>query len=282
MMRMISYLAVVLAFSQMLLADDRVLSLDYCADQFVLGLGDEAQIIGVSNEARDDHSFYRDRAASIPRYRATADIILTLKPSLVVRSWAGDQRLLTLLEKLDIPVVTITYAEGREGTAQNIAKVAVAIGQDARADVMIADIQARRDALEALPGYNTSATYLTPGAYTSGSGTFIDKVMALAGFGNAFADAGYEGWIPIPMEHMVKTPPSLIVTSFYDSHSAVQNHWGVARHNYVRNLIEETPALDVPGSMMSCSGLFMVDAAEHLRREMDKITENNTGESAGE
>jgi len=278
MMRMISYLVATLVFSQMVLADDRVLSLDYCADQFVLGLADETQIIGVSNEARDDHSFYRDRATGIPRYRATADIILTLKPNLVVRSWAGDKRLLTLLEKLDIPVVTITYAEGREGTAQNIAKVGAAIGQDARADVMIADIKARREALEALPSFDISATYLTPGAYTSGSGTFVDKVMTLAGLGNAFGDAGFEGWIPIPMEHMVKSPPSLIVTSFYDSHSAVQNHWGVARHNYVRSLIEATPALDVPGSMMSCSGLFMVDAAEHLRREMDKIIKENVGE----
>ena len=278
MKRMISYLAATLALSQMVLADDRVLSLDYCADQFVLGLGDESQIIGVSNEARDDHSFYRDRAENIPRYRATADIILTLKPSLVVRSWAGDQRLLTLLEKLNIPVVTITYAEGRGGTAENIARVAAAIGQDARADAMIADINARRTALEAMPSYNTQATYLTPGAYTSGSGTFVDKVMALAGLGNAFADAGFTGWVPIPMEHMVKSPPSLIVTSFYDSHSAVQNHWGIARHNYVRGLIKATPGIDVPGSMMSCSGLFMVDAAEHLRREMDTIIKENTGE----
>lgn len=266
-----SYFLVLTVTATSVIAEDRIISLDYCADQFVLALADENQIIGVSTEARDAHSFYRDRAQDIPRFRADADLILSQNPTLVVRSWAGNARLLTLLDKLEIPVVTIQHFEDPKEIHENILILARAIDQEIRGNNLIEEAEKRLTALQALPKYNSSALYLTPGAFTTGSGTFVDKVMMLAGIGNFFADRDFKGWFPIPMEYLVQTPPSLIVTSFYDSHSAVQNHWGIARHGYIRKMLDDTPSVDVPGSMMACSGLFIIDAAEHLRAQMDAI-----------
>lgn len=267
-----TYFLIALGIAAPTAAEDRIMSLDYCADQFVLALADENQIIGVSSEARDAHSFYRERAKNIPRFRADADQILTQRPSLVVRSWAGDRRLLTLLKRLKIQVITIEHAQDPQGIQSNVLRLAKAIGQESRGNAMIADAETRLARLKELPAYGESAVYLTPGAFTTGSGTFVSKVMALAGIGNSFADRGYTGWFPIPMERLVQSPPTLIVTSFYDSHASVQNHWGIARHGYIRRMLDETPTVDVPGSMMACSGLFIVDAAEHLRGQMDKLT----------
>lgn len=267
-----AYLVVALSIASPLIAEDRIMSLDYCADQFVLALADENQIIGVSNEARDAHSFYRERAKNIPRFRAVADQILTQRPSLVVRSWAGDRRLLDLLNRLRIQVITIEHAEDPKDIQSNVLRIAKAIGQESRGNALITDAEMRMARLKALPAYGESAIYLTPGAFTTGSGTFVSKVMALAGIGNSFADRGYKGWFPIPMERLVQSPPTLIVTSFYDSHASVQNHWGIARHGYIRKMLDEIPTVDVPGSMMACSGLFIVNAAEHLREQMEKLT----------
>lgn len=267
-----------LSITSPLMAEDRIISLDYCADQFVLALADEKQIIGVSSEARDAHSFYRERANNIPRFRADIDQILTQRPSLVVRSWAGDRRLLTLLERLEIQVITIEHAQDMKAIQSNVLRLAKAIGQESRGNAMIADAEMRMARLKALPAYGESAIYLTPGAFTTGAGTFVSKVMALAGIGNSFANKGYTGWFPIPMERLVQSPPSLIVTSFYDSHASVQNHWGIARHDYIRKMLDKTPTVDVPGSMMACSGLFIVDAAEHLRRQMDKLPSTEEAE----
>ena len=272
MKHQLTYLLVLLSIASPLIAEDRIMSLDYCADQFVLALADRDQIIGVSNEARDAHSFYRERAKNIPRFRADADQILTQRPSLVVRSWAGDKRLLDLLGRLDIQVITLEHAEDMKAIQSNVTRIAKAIGQESRGKAMIADAEMRIARLKALPAYGKSAIYLTPGAFTTGAGTFVSKVMALAGIGNSFADRGYKGWFPIPMERLVQAPPSLIVTSFYDAHASVQNHWGIARHGYIRKMLDEIPTVDVPGSMMACSGLFIVDAAEHLRGQMDKLT----------
>lgn len=268
----LAYLALIVALSSPSRAKDRILSLDYCADQFVLALADRSQIIGLSSEARDDHSFYRDRAQDIPRFRASTDLILAQKPTLVVRSWAGDKRLLSLLKQVNIPVISIEFAQDPKAIGSNVSNIAKAMGQETRGQAMVADAKKRLARLQGLPAYNKRAIYLTPGAYTTGAGTFVDDVMTLAGIGNAFAELGYSGWFPIPMEHLVQSPPELVVTSFYDSRSAVQNHWGVARHGYIRQMLDTTPTVDVPGSMMACSGLFLVEAAEHLRAQMTALT----------
>ncbi len=267
-----TYFLIALGIAAPAVAEDRIMSLDYCADQFVLALADESQIIGVSSEARDAHSFYRERAKNIPRFRADADQILTQRPSVVVRSWAGDKRLLDLLERLDIQVISIKHAQDPKDIQSNVLHIAKAIGQVSRGKTIIADAEMRMAKLKTLPAFGESAIYLTPGAFTTGAGTFVSKVMALAGIGNSFADRGYKGWFPIPMERLVQSPPTLIVTSFYDSHASVQNHWGIARHGYIRKMLDGTPTVDVPGSMMACSGLFIVNAAEHLREQMDKLT----------
>ena len=271
MKALMAYLLITLGVVSPAAAEDRIMSLDYCADQFVLALADEKQIIGVSSEARDAHSFYRERAKNIPRFRAVADQILTQRPSLVVRSWAGDRRLLDLLERLHIQVITIEHAQDPKDIQSNVLRLAKAIGQESRGNAIIADAEMRMARLKALPTFGKSAIYLTPGAFTTGADTFVSKVMALAGIGNSFADRGYRGWFPIPMEQLVQAPPNLIVTSFYDSHSAVQNHWGIARHGYIRKMLDDIPTIDVPGSMMACSGLFIVDAAEYLREQMEQL-----------
>lgn len=268
----VTYCIIALGIATPAAAGERIMSLDYCADQFVLALADREQIIGVSSEARDAHSFYRERAKNIPRFRAVADQILTQRPSLVVRSWAGDTRLLDLLNRLHIQVISIEHAQDPKDIQSNVVRLAKAIGQEKRGYAMIADAEMRMARLKTLPAYGESAVYLTPGAFTTGAGTFVNNVMALAGIGNSFADKGYKGWFPIPMERLVQSPPTLIVTSFYDSHASVQNHWGIARHGYIRKMLDETPTVDVPGSMMACSGLFIVNAAEHLRAQMDRLT----------
>ncbi|MEZ5998409.1 MAG: hypothetical protein R3B98_06925 [Hyphomonas sp.] len=70
----------------------RVVSLDYCADQFVLGLADREQILAVSKDAEKPFSHLRDRAAGLPKVRAAAEDVVALKPDIVVRSWGGDAR----------------------------------------------------------------------------------------------------------------------------------------------------------------------------------------------
>ena len=269
--------------SQVIAKPKRIISLDYCADQFVLGLANRDQIVGVSVEATDSHSYYRDRAVGIKQVRASSDLILALKPDLVIRTWAGGPHLSVLLDRLKIPVLNINYVEGlkasdgseaiMQASFLKIKRVAQAIGQARRGEIIIEDLQARYTALKSLPPLEQQAIYLTPGAYSTGAGTSMDSLINLAGLQNYMSNLGYKGWAPIPLEHLVSKKPDLFITGFYDSKSATQHHWGVHNHKFARDMLASTRRIDVPGSYLACDGLFVVDAAETIREQFERKSE---------
>ena len=70
----------------------RIVSLDMCADQYVLGLVARPQIAALSRSAMAPESYFRNRAKGIRLVNAEAEAILSLHPDLVIRTWGGDAR----------------------------------------------------------------------------------------------------------------------------------------------------------------------------------------------
>src|SRR3546814_9211447 len=70
-----------------------VASIDFCADQMVLGLLPKEKIRAVSFEADSDTSFAVPRALGIERFRPPLEDIVAARPAVVVRSYCGDARL---------------------------------------------------------------------------------------------------------------------------------------------------------------------------------------------
>ena len=69
-------------------AAPRVLSLDQCADQYVLALSPRVSIVGLSTRANDPDSRLRELARGLPLRRTTLESALAARPDLVVRYWA--------------------------------------------------------------------------------------------------------------------------------------------------------------------------------------------------
>ena len=67
----------------------RIVSLDFCADQYVLKFADREQILAVSPDAVRGFSYMRDTAIGIPSVRPIAEDVLILKPDLIIRSYGG-------------------------------------------------------------------------------------------------------------------------------------------------------------------------------------------------
>ncbi|HWU13287.1 MAG TPA: ABC transporter substrate-binding protein, partial [Caulobacter sp.] len=68
---------------------ERVMSLDSCADQYVLALAARGTIVGVSSRAAAPDSFLRAKAAGLPKRRTTLEAVLSARPDIVVRQWGG-------------------------------------------------------------------------------------------------------------------------------------------------------------------------------------------------
>lgn len=244
-----------------------VVSLDYCADQYVLAVGDPEQILGVSMEADHVHSFYRDRAAGLPKVRAEAESVLALRPDIVIRNWGGDLRMIGLLERAGVTVLTADYGRGPEVMFDNLSRFALAMNRQEVADNLISETRGNLKAAAGTLQSGLTAAYVAPGGITAGTGTFVNEIIVAAGFSSSAAKLGLEGWRPLPLETLVQDPPDVIIASFFDLKQARASNWSIARHARVRQMLEETPTLYVPGRYFSCNGLFFADTVSYIRGE---------------
>lgn len=248
-------MAIAALFALPAAAAPRVLSLDQCADQYVLALSPRAQIVGLSNRALNKDSWLRTQAAGLPQGRADSEAVLAARPTMVVRYWGGEPRLLNDLRRRGIQVVTIADANDFKGVIDNIQVVAAALGQGPAGRALIDGMAVRLKA-GAGAGQGAGAVYLTSGGATAGRGTLINAILLAAGLTNLTPGLGYRD---LPMERLVIAPPKLVVRGFFDAWMDGAQHWGPGRQ--ARRLTARRSLVDLPGSLLGCPAWFAADAA---------------------
>lgn len=241
-------------------ASPRVVSLDQCADQYVLALSPRETIVGLSYRADDADSHLRALAQGLPQRRITTESIMAARPTLAVRYWGGDARLEAALATHGVKVVKIEDATDFNGVRANVRTVAAALGQPARGETIVADMD-RRLAASKDAWKGRSGLYLTPSGYTAGQGTFIDRILAAAGVRNAAPQAGFA---PIRLEDVVLGPPRGYVLGFFDQLSSAFERWGMGRHRALQKRLPIQTLASLPASTLSCPGWFAAEAVETL------------------
>lgn len=238
----------------------RVLSLDQCADQYVLALAPDADM-ALSPRADDPDAWMRTAAAGRRRVRPTLEAAIAFQPDVVVRYWGGEPRLLARLEADGVTVVTIEDATDFDGVRADIRTVSRGLGAAGRGEALIA----RMDATLPAPATGDAATrpraqYLTAGGFTAGKGTLVDAILSAAGFANA-AEAAF--FAPVSIERMVLFPPAWFVLGFFDQ---ARGDWrGAGRHPVLRRLARGRVAAKLPAAALTCPAWFAADAAALLK-----------------
>lgn len=243
-------------------AAPRVMSLDSCADQYVLALAPRETIVGLSHRAIARDSYMRERAAGLPLRRATFESLVAARPDVVVRLWGGDARLSKALEKKAVTTVALDDAADFDGVRANVRKVAAALERGAEGEAIIARMDAQL-ARAAGAGKGRPALYLTPGGYTAGSGTLIDAMLKGAGYSNANT-APY--FAPVSLERLVMAPPAAVVLGLFDTLRAGADRWGPGRHAALRKAVEARTVASLPAAVVGCPGWFAADGAEMLAK----------------
>jgi iron complex transport system substrate-binding protein len=251
------------ALSSGAVAAPRVLSLDSCADQYVLGLAARESIVGVSTRADDADSRLRHLAKGLPMRRIDLESALAARPDVVVRHWGGEPRLLAALERRSVRVVTIAEATGFADIRANVRKVAAAIGQPERGAAAISRMDAQlAGAAGAWKG--ARALYLTPGGVTAGPGTLVDAVLRAAGLTNAETRPGYQ---TVSLEEMALSPPKTVVLGFFDTFQLSGDSWGVGRHRVLQRVAATRSVARLPGALLGCPDVGAAEAAALLAAE---------------
>jgi iron complex transport system substrate-binding protein len=241
-------------------APRRVMSLDSCADQYVLALAARETVVGVSPRADAPDSFLRAKAMGLPQRRTTLEAVLGARPNVVVRQWGGDARLTAALDRRGVQTVSLGDAIDFDGVRANVRQVARALNRKAEGEVLLTRMDADL-ARAAGAGRGRSAFYLTPGGYTAGPKTMIDAMLRAAGFANASTQPYFS---PAPLEQLVLNPPKAVVLGFFDLTRAGADRWGPGRHAALRRATRERVIASLPGAMLGCSAWFAADGARTL------------------
>lgn len=247
-----------------------IVSVDYCADQFVLALAAPQQIMALSKDAQSPFSFYAEHAKSFPLTRGSSEQILTMQPDITVRQWYGARATDRLYERAGIKSISIGFAGTPEGNFDNLITFAEKIGRTSAAKAFVDKRKALIKSFEIAPKAKGKALYITPGGFSAGRGTFVHHIINLAGFTTTADTYGQTGWAPLPLEAIVNTPPDVIITSFNDLETE-RSRWSASNYPLIKDLLESKPVIDVPSRYLSCSGLFAADAAQLIREKAIKL-----------
>lgn len=196
----------------------RVVSIGGDVTEIVYALGEQARVVGV-----DDTSVYPDTAKALPHVgylrNLSAEGIISLKPDLVLAAKAaGPAAVMTQLGDAKISLVHVTGEDTFAGVLAKVDLVAKALGADAAATKLKADLTAQMAKVDqALAGVKVKPKALfllaqgPSGALAAGRGSAADAMIALAHGTNVAS--GFEGYKPLTAESAVALAPDVIIVA---------------------------------------------------------------------
>lgn len=247
----------------------RVVSINLCTDQLLMMLADKQQIASITQLAREPKSsFMAEQAKEYPVNNARLEELLILKPDLIIASEYTDRQLITMLEKLGVPVEVIMSSSDIDDIHSNIRKMAALLGHQARGEQLIEQMNQRLEQV-VVPrsDHQPKAMFYQPNGYTSGRDTLQDTALRLAGWRNVSAELGYQGYGSIDLEALLLAAPERLFTSSYapGTQSLAQ---GQLSHPVLKRLLKGKQMIDIDYKYWICGGPMIVEAIEQLNKSL--------------
>lgn len=241
----------------------RIVSLNTCADQYVLALADPGQIAALSPYGHDPElSAAVAKARRFPVLKRPAEEVLALRPDLVIGFPDGAGGVVGAPDgrwrKLGL-----ASADSFAAIRAQIRQVAAIVGHLARGEALIAGME--RD-IAALPRPKRGgvAAYYQRRGYMTGTGTLVDELMRRAGLTNLAAKLGKPALAQVPLEQMIAAKPDYLIVE-EGSEAIVDQGTEMLHHPVLRSI----PRIRVPQSWTVCGGPAYVQAARSIIAQAD-------------
>lgn len=244
----------------------RVVSLNTCADQYLLALADPGQIAALSPYGHDPE--LSAAVAKARRYRTLkrpAEEVLAIRPDLVIGFPAGEGAIVGApagkWRTLGLP-----SADSFTTIRVQIREVAAALGHPARGEALIARME--RD-LAALPHPKDTgvAAYYQRRGYMTGAGTLVDELMRRAGLTNLATKLHKPALARVPLEEMIAARPDWLIVETGSEQIADQGT-EMLHHPILRSI----PRIRLPQAWTVCGGPAYVQAARSIGAQLRGAT----------
>ena len=239
-------------------APQRIVSANLCADRLLVALADPGRIVSLSKFATDPTlSTVADQARGFPQNHADAEEIAALHPDLVIFGQYTQRASSDMLKSLGYQVYMLPHPRDLAAMRKTIRDLAARLGVPERGDALVAEIDAK---LDALPAHKPAkAVFYAAGGWTTGKPSLADDLLRHFGAVNLATEAGIGSNGTLPLEKLVAAGPDLIVVETMGDKRQVSlaeqllEHPALAERNLRR--------LDMPMKLWDCADSSLVDAA---------------------
>ena len=246
----------------------RVVSINLCTDQLLIGLAAPGQIAAVSRLARHPElSFLWREAATIPIVRGAAEEVLALKPDLVLAGAFSGTAARTFLAAKGLRVETFPPATTIGEARAEIARAAKLLGREAKGVGLLTEIARATAAAQAVRGHSMTALALERRGFASGKDTLLSDLMAQVGLTNAAARIGIVSVDRAPLEVILAARPDVLIVEEVAERAPDQGT-ALLRHPALARSFPPERTITLPVAEVTCGGPALPTA---LRRLADAV-----------
>jgi len=242
----------------------RVVSLNLCADQYLMALADRGQIAALTGLSRDPAmSAGAATARTLPVSRGGAEEVMALRPDLLIVApgWRPDT--LARLRGRGVAVLDLPPADTYAAIAAQTRAVAVAIGHPGRGEALVRRMDAALAQVDRGAGRGRVAAYYQRRGFLTGTGTLVDELMRRVGLINLAARLGRPVLARVGLEEMALARPDYLIVE-----SATERVVDQGTELLHHPLIGRIPRLRVPEAWTVCGGPAYVRAARTLAAQL--------------
>ncbi|KQT32094.1 iron ABC transporter [Sphingomonas sp. Leaf412] len=245
-------------------APKRIVSLNLCADQYLLALADRGQIAALTQFARDPAmSAAAAEARGVTLTRGGAEDVLALRPDLIIATSGRRQATMAQLRGRRIATLDLDPANSYADIVRQTRAVAAAIGHPARGEALVTAMDAALARIARDAGRGRVAAYYQRRGFLTGQGTLVDDLMRRVGLRNLATTLGKPALARIGLEELALARPDYLIVEAATDRVADQ---GVEMLHHP--VLARIPRLRLPEAWTVCGGPAYVRAAMSLARQV--------------
>lgn len=248
----------------------RILSMNQCADLLLLQLVPKARIASVTYLAREGAaSLFPGAANGIAINHGTPEDIVNLRPDLIVAGDFSTAMTRRLARRVGAPLVEVRTAASFADIRGNLRRLGEAVGEPARAELLIArmDLTLARLAADPRPAPRPVVVW-SGGATVPGQDTLTNAIVTAAGARNIAARPGPADASFGVEDLLAARPEALLYAGAAPGVRSLTTDAG--QHGAVRRLYASR-RIAFDGIVHACGLPQSVDGARDLRRALDAL-----------
>ena len=269
MRRWLVFLILLLELPLLAARPQRVVSQAVGTDELLLALADPGQIAALSHISHQiEFSPVAAEARRFPALKdSDAESVLRFRPDLVLAASFTRPETLALLRRAGVRLVVLDRFDSLADVYASLRVLGRELGQEARAEAVIAQSRGRVEALAARLKGTRPVRVLSAGIYpfTSGTGTTFQDICEHAGAVNVAAEAGLKGHAPTPSETLLVWNIEVLVAAGDEGVSA---QLAAIPHYRLLPAFKAGHLVVIPGPMMSSVSHHRIAAYEALARAL--------------